>query len=410
MGYQQVLYINNKQTLAMIVVILYNQYMKNQQRGFMALFLLAIIALLAVGGAYYYIQKTSTVESPVPVVVNPPTPITPESATKLPSTKEFRAGFNTTATTKTTKPWRAYDPLVSGWFEGTDQMYYGFNYPENVSVQTSADHKTITLTNITTTKVHTIRISYEGGRGYAPKDMYEDIKHTCADCVVVPNKISIKNSPDLITVAGDGKEWIIFSPPNRVPWLITASLASVDKTIEELISTFTFIVPAVPVKYNDPAGHFQLNYSPDIFSPVSVSEVLPGSTTALPVTKFIGAERVADMGKPACSYGLKGGPKTDMCAAEKELGVSIGVFSGSVESLTAGLDPTLKKDVPFLTEKSYLSKFSVMYTFGAEGMNTEYIYFPFTADKTLVIKRHYEDGKSPTYLQITQIVPTIISR
>ena len=207
--------------------------MKNSQRGFIVPLLLVAIAVLVIGGAAYYyaIQKH---------VIFPP--IENKTANQIQESMTETPQDNTIASE--TANWKTYKgSLVPGDYEDTSgTVNYLFNYPDTISVEISLDKRTLTLTDTISGKITTIHISYEGGRGYSPADMFnEQIKKTCVDCTIVSNKISVQGNTGLITVIGGGKEWLIFAPPTDSQWLVIASLSSsTDQTAERIISTFKF--------------------------------------------------------------------------------------------------------------------------------------------------------------------------
>ncbi|MHA1796113.1 MAG: hypothetical protein ACTSUK_08375 [Promethearchaeota archaeon] len=193
-----------------------------------------IIGILLIAGIVYFTvgKKPSGSET-----ITPPTKA---------ETKVFRASLGTTPIPEgQTPPLTLYDPLLESWFEGWDRLYYEFAYPENeFAISTSDDNRKITIKEKEAGRIHTVTITYEGGRGFTPNDYWNEVlKKECPTCQQIGNPIAIKDAQGLMTFASEEKEWIIFGSPSRTAWLFVAELLKPASSVEQVLTTFTFIQP-----------------------------------------------------------------------------------------------------------------------------------------------------------------------
>ncbi len=138
--------------------------------------------------------------------------------------------------------WKIYRGVLASQYEGLEELFYEFEYPPKFSVESFLEGRELKIKEITSGTVYgTIKISYEGGRGFVPRDYWnEALKKECLDCKEISNLVTINEASGILTISNSEKEWIIFSSPSSTAWLFVAEMKKPANEIEKLLSTFKF--------------------------------------------------------------------------------------------------------------------------------------------------------------------------
>ena len=204
-------------------------YHKNQ-RGFFSALIGLIFILLCIMGLYYLLFYKKTEEY---VAKNPQDQV----ASTTPNV-ELANGMTT------------YVSKVEADFEEHEVQSFQFSYPNDTfSVSGSTDGKKVLIlekqsgnsgTSTATTTLHTLTISYEGGRGYSPNDYWTNIaKKSCANCVKIDPPFSIVNATSTLAYQNEQKIIHIVSSPNK-SWLFVFELKRPGDNAVNALRSFSF--------------------------------------------------------------------------------------------------------------------------------------------------------------------------
>lgn len=199
--------------------------MKNSKKGFVVSLIIAIVAVLVVGGGYIYLQKVKVALNKDRVMSMPsvipkdyPTPVIQNS--------------------DQTKDWKTYTSNPYGFY---------FKYPKTFLVKSSniQSNSEIEIRKIDSNElIARISVSDESSRGLTPqKYLDEKIKKEWSSVFVNPtNPISIVGARKMVTAGTPlDKKWIIWLAPEENPWLfVSESYDPYNKDIENILSTFKF--------------------------------------------------------------------------------------------------------------------------------------------------------------------------
>lgn len=115
---------------------------------------------------------------------------------------------------------------------------------------------------------------------------------------------------------------------------------------------------------------------------------------------LISSTRYNQLGETKCYYGQSG--NVSECRIEKESRLSFFAINESLNDLTEGIDATL------LTSVTVDGVKSVLLRVGAEGEGIDQYFIPLAHNRTLVIKRSYNDSTTfPTKAQVDQFIASI---
>lgn len=141
--------------------------------------------------------------------------------------------------------------------------------------------------------------------------------------------------------------------------------------------------------YQNPAYGYQFSYEKAKFALVQAQIMPPGSTTAVPGVKLIGADRTATLGKTGCVYGASKTQTT--CSADLENGLYFGIIKSDLETALSGVkNPTQVKAVAINDVDVY------QYTEDVKGSGTDFFFWPISDEATLLVARSYVGTSTPT--------------
>lgn len=206
----------------------------NTQRGFFGAIAGVVVMVAFVLGALYLLLGKA------PISIQPPA----QQATTTPSEPLAPAPTTTPAvvvdpdSTATT----TYKGMVEAHFEGTEQISFQFSYVPSQITLTPSDKGVTLVTRGATSTVATssIAISYEGGRGYEPKDYWTEIaKKDCAGCTSTKPIVTFSGTTTSVTYQNAKKVVQISTNPFNNNWLLIFTISKPFGKVNLVLSSFS---------------------------------------------------------------------------------------------------------------------------------------------------------------------------
>jgi hypothetical protein len=146
----------------------------------------------------------------------------------------------------------------------------------------------------------------------------------------------------------------------------------------------------------DEKNGFSLKYSRTALSEVKLQVSHPYLSDQYEGKKLLAPATAKRLGQKSCSYASKEEP--ELCAAEKEPGISVVVLPFVFSELTAELNPAN------VEQATVAGKSALWYHLGAGGQGTDWLFVPLASGRTLGIASEYTDDYKPP---IAELVKTL---
>lgn len=133
-----------------------------------------------------------------------------------------------------------YTGSVMSIFEGENKAEISFDHDKSLNVIQGEGNKSkyFYINNASGTKVATIYMSYEGGRGYAPTDYVNDVLVKAIPGLVKEDAV-MYGSSTWTKVSSTNSVWHLKSSDDKQWLVLVENTKANSKAVESLINTFT---------------------------------------------------------------------------------------------------------------------------------------------------------------------------